>query len=563
MGNEQPKRARYRKLLRTILISGGALLLNSLMTFFLVPEISNSVGTEAYGFVSMARTFEQYAMILTAALNAFAARYIVIAYHEGKLEEANAYFTSTLYGDGLLATGLFLIAGTAIIFLERIVLISPELVADVKLLFLFIFVNFWIVTMATAFNSAAHIKNKLDVAGVFKVAAYLCEAGLLIFSYNVLRPSVYYVGLGRALEAFIMAAGSVWIWRRFTRELTARRRYFSWTAIKRLVTNGAWTSMNSLGGVLNDGLDLWICNRMLTPLGMGQLAIAKTFHSLFLGAFGIVSQPFEPLLLKSYAEHDRETLLDELKLAMKLSGMLSNILFAGFVALGVAFYKLWIPREDVYLIYGLTIVSNLATVPSGPMFPLYYIYVLTAKNRFPTVMTILGGLLNVLSMFILLSTTDLGNYAILWTSVAVSAMIAYVSNPLYMAHVLHEPWWTFYPGILQNLLSCGVMVAVFKGLSLLYEPSDWITLLLSACVLLLVGAGLHVLIVCSRDERKELARRKRRSGRSILPVGTRSTSTSLEAGRSNCSTSPFSGLPNQQTGGVSDGTSGIDCNPQL
>lgn len=505
VGNEQLKRACYRKLLRTILISGGALLLNSLMTFFLVLVISNSVGTEAYGFVSMARTFEQYAMILTAALNAFAARYIVIAYHEGKLEEANRYFSSTLYGDGMLATGLLLIAGAAIVFLDRIFHISPELVADVKLLFLFMFVNFWIVTMATAFNSTAHIKNKLDVAGIFKVAAYLCEAGLLIFCYGVLRPSVCYVGLGRALEAFIMAAGSVWIWRRFTRELTARRRYFSWAAIKRLVTNGVWTSMNSLGCVLNDGLDLWICNRMLTPLGMGQLAIAKTFHSLFLGAFTIISQPFEPLLLKSYADHDRESLLDELKLSMKLSGMLSNILFAGFVALGVAFYRLWIPKEDIYLIYGLTIVSNLATVPSGPMFPLYYIYVLTAKNRFPTIMTILSGLLNVLSMYILLSTTDLGNYAILWTSVVASALIAFVSNPLYMAHVLHEPWWTFYPGILQNLLSCVIMVAVFKGLSLLYTPSSWITLLLSAIVLFVCGAVLHALVAYNKGERRRIA----------------------------------------------------------
>ena len=504
MGNEQPKRARYRKLLRTILISGGALLLNSLMTFFLIPVISNSVGTEAYGFVSMARTFEQYAMILTAALNAFAARYIVIAYHEGKLEEANMYFSSTLYGDGMLATGLFLIAGAAIIFLDRLFHISPELVADVKLLFLFMFVNFWIVTMATAFNSTAHIKNKLDVTGVFKVAAYLCEAGLLVFCYGVLRPSVCYVGLGRALEAFIMAAGSVWIWRRFTRELTARRRDFSWMAIKRLVTNGLWTSMNSLGGVLNDGLDLWICNRMLTPLGMGQLAIAKTFHSLFLGVFSIISQPFEPLLLKSYAEHDRETLLDELKLSMKLSGMLSNILFAGFVALGVAFYRLWIPKEDIHLIYGLTIVSNLATVPSGPMFPLYYIYVLTAKNRFPTIMTILSGLLNVLGMYVLLKYTHVGIYSIVWTTVAAVMVIDFISNPLYMAHVLHEPWWIFYPSILRNLLSCAVMTGVFMVLSRLYTPSNWISLIVSAGFLFGLGAVLHLILVMNRKELRQV-----------------------------------------------------------
>ena len=515
MSTAQGKRQRYGKLFRTIAISGGALIINSLVSFCMVPVLSNTVGTEAYGFVSIAKNFEQYAMILTAALNAFAARHIAIAYHENRQEDANIFFSSTLYGDAILSTALFFLAAAGIASLDLFVRISPELVTDVKLLFLFIFVNFWLVTMSTAFYSAAHVKNRLDTAGVFKIAAYVAEAAFLVFCFAVLRPSVYYVGLGRALQAAVLALGGVWIWRRYARDLTARRKYFSWRAIQQLVSNGIWTSMTSLGGVLNDGLDLWICNLMLTPLGMGQLAIAKTFHSLFGGVFTVISQPFEPLLLKSFANGDRETLLEELNLGMKLSGMLSNILFAGFVALGIPFYRLWIPKEDIMLIYGLTIISNLATVPSGPMFPLYYIYVLTAKNRFPTIVTIIGGLFNVGAMYFLLSTTDLGNYAILWTSVAVSAVIALISNPLYMAHVLHEPWWTFYPGILRNLLSCAVILAVFYGLSKLYQPASWLTLILCAGFLFLFGALLHMLIVYNREERKTVIRmiiRRRTSG---------------------------------------------------
>ena len=504
MNTLQTNRKRYIKLLRTIVISGGALLINSLISFCLVPIISSTVGTEAYGFVSMAKNFEQYALILTTALNAFAARYITIAYHENKLEEANEFFSSTFIGDAILSTVIFVIAMVGIHFLDVFFHISPELVADVKPLFVLIFVNFWIITMSTAFSATAHIKNKLDVAGVFKVAAYLAEAGLLIACFSFLRPAVYYVGIGRVIQALVWVSGAFFIWRRYVNDLHVRRKYFSFSKIRRLVGNGIWTSMTSLGGVLNDGLDLWICNLMLTPMAMGQLAIAKTFHSFFGGVFSIISQPLEPMLLKSYAANDQKTLIGELKLGMKISGMLSNILFAGFVALGVSFYRLWIPKEDIMLVYGLTIVSNLATVPSGPMYPLYYIYVLTTKNRFPTFMTILGGIFNVAAMYILLKTTDLGNYAILWTSVVVSVVIACISNPLYMAHVLHLPWQTFYPGILLNLLSCAVMTASFKGISMLYQPSSWITLILSAIVLFALGAAMHLLIVCNRDDRKRI-----------------------------------------------------------
>lgn len=513
MSTIQAERKSYMKLLRTIAISGGALLINSLISFCLVPVISNTLGTEAYGFVTMAKNFEQYALILTTALNAFAARYITISYHKNELEEANAYFSSTFIGDVLLSTFLFLAALAGIHSLDSFFHISPELVKDVKLLFLMIFVNFWIVTVSTAFNATAHIKDKLDVAGVFKVAAYSVEAGALILCFALLRPAVYYVGLGRALQALVLAAGALVIWRRYCHDLRIRRASFSMGRIRQLVGNGVWTSMTSLGGVLNDGLDLWICNLMLTPLGMGQLAIAKTFHSFFGGVFSIISQAFEPMLLKSYAANDQKTMLGQLKLGMKVSGMLSNILFAGFIALGVSFYRLWIPKEDILLLYGLTIISNLATVPSGPMYPLYYIYVLTTKNRFPTIMTILGGVLNVAAMYILLKTTALGNYAILWTSVAVSAVIAFISNPLYMAHVLHLPWHTFYPGIAQNLVSCGLMTAAFKGLSLLYQPTSWITLILSAIALFALGVAMHLLIVCSRDDRRRIRAMLSRSGK--------------------------------------------------
>ena len=47
----------------------------------------------------------------------------------------------------------------------------------------------------------------------------------------------------------------------------------------------------------------------------------------------------------------------------------------------MAFYKLWIPNENISLIYLLTIIGNMTTIPGGPMQPLYYIYILTLKKR--------------------------------------------------------------------------------------------------------------------------------------------------------------------------------------
>lgn len=501
---------KYLRLMQTVLASGGALVINTFITLLLVPVISATLGNDAYGFVTLGKSIAQYATMITAALNSFAARYIVVSYHREDYSEANTYFSSTVYGDLILGTGLFAVALVGICFLEKLLVIPADLVTDVKLLFLLVFLNFWLVTVTTAFSASAHIKNRLHIVGVFKALAYVCEAAILIICFRFFPPHVFYVGLGLAAASLILAVTNVGICRRYTPELKVEKRWFSWDAIRKLVVDGVWTSLNSLGDTLNSGLDLLVCNLMLTPTAMGQLAISKTFYSMFSSVFLLVGQAFEPVYLKSYAEDDTRTLMKDFRVAMKLSGMLSNIVFAGFVALGMAFYKLWIPGEDIAVIYTLTVINNMVTIPGGPMQPLYYIYTLTLKKKVPTFITIGGGLLNVVGMYLLIRYTGLGVYAVVWTTVIIMMLINFITNPLYMAYVLDQPWWTFYPAILRNLVSCGVLVVVFKALSRLYTPTSWLTLILSAVVLAVVGGVLHMLIVCSREDWKLLREKVRR-----------------------------------------------------
>ena len=203
---------------------------------------------------------------------------------------------------------------------------------------------------------------------------------------------------------------------------------------------------------------------------MGHLAVAKTIHVIVLSLYRIVDQAFIPLFLKSYTMNNRERLLRELKLSMKASGLLANLAFAGFVAMGRAYYRLWIPGQDIEAIYRLTVITLLTCIPTGAVHPLYYIYTLTVKKRFPCIVTVAGGLFNVAGMYILIRYGQMGVSAVVWTTAAVMMVIDFITNPLYMAHVLNLPLLTFYPGIIRNVLSCLVLLMVFQGLSCLYTP---------------------------------------------------------------------------------------------
>ena len=77
------------------LVSGIVLLIvNVIISFFLYPRIIETLGEEAYGFVSLANNFVNYATVVTIALNSMASRFLTIAVHKGDEKAANQYFNS-------------------------------------------------------------------------------------------------------------------------------------------------------------------------------------------------------------------------------------------------------------------------------------------------------------------------------------------------------------------------------------------------------------------------------------------------------------------------------------
>ena len=155
--------------------------------------------------------------------------------------------------------------------------------------------------------------------------------------------------------------------------------------------DGIWSLVSQLGSVLQTGLDMLFCNLFVSTVAMGQLSIAKSIVLIVNSAFTMVSTSFQPLFLKSYSKGNIRELITELKIAVKLSSTFSNIAFAGFFALGLSYYELWIPNQEIGIIYNLTIVCLIPVVISGILAPLYYVHTLTVKKKIPCFINILCG----------------------------------------------------------------------------------------------------------------------------------------------------------------------------
>lgn len=484
---------KFQHLIKTIFISGFAVLINFGITFFLTPYITTRVGTDAYGYVSLSKTFMGYFELFTIAINSYAARYIAIEYHKGDYKKSNIYY-STVFFSNLLIGILFFVAGIFVSWnVDKFFDIRAELLYDVRILFFLTFTNWFINLVGSSFSTAAYVKNRLDMTGVLKCTAYFCQILTLFVLFSAFTPHVSYMGVGFFVTSFVIICGNLYITRHYASDMSINRRLFDFKAVKDLVISGVWNSLNSLGNMLNSGLDLMVCNLMISSVAMGELAIAKTFSSFFSMVFQVITQPFQPLLLKAYAKNDMTELLFDFKLAMKLCGMFSVVIVSGFIALGKQFYQIWMPDQNNRLLYNLTILCIGTAVAEGIIFPLYYIYTLTVKNRIPCVVTICGGLLNVLLMY-MLCNTNLGVYAVALTTIVIMGVINLIFNPIYMARCLKIAAWSFYEVIVKHLAAFILITAVFYSLTQCVHVGNWLTMIVLAVFMCCIGIIIYALI---------------------------------------------------------------------
>lgn len=284
-----------KKLFQTIFISGCAMGIYYVISLVLTPFITENVGVEAYGFVTLSKNFATYAGVFTIALNSYAVRYIAISYHRGDIKKSNVYFNSVFWADVILGIVFLVIFSVFSLKPEYILNVPSSLITSVKLLLTLTGVNFCITTIGTVLGSACYIKNRLDLMGIFKGTSYVVEALILIILFYQFKAEIWYVAIGSIGSTIVILFSNVFLHKKYVPELKISKKDVSASAIRELVANGVWNSINSLGNILNSGLDIAVSNLLLNPLAMGQVAVVKTISGIFYALIQTVSQPFQPI----------------------------------------------------------------------------------------------------------------------------------------------------------------------------------------------------------------------------------------------------------------------------
>lgn len=433
---------------RQFIKNSGASTLNLIIqftvNFLLTGYLVSRLGATAYGFFALACTVVNYATIISNALNSMSARFVGYEYFNNNLKGAIRYYSSVLYGDLLFVAILFLPALFLLLNIDSIIDIPADLVHDVKILFFLVFLNLCVSVGGAIFSIVYVIRDRLDLSSLREVISNLLRAAILVALYTIFDTSIIFLGIAALASAIYVLTVNYFASRRLLPEIRTDFKEVRFGAIKEIAESGIWNSLNQLSILLLHGLDLLICNKMVSPLAMGYLSIATTLPNAVSSCISSFSYLFTPRFLEHFSHHNYVALVADVKNSIKFMTVISCIPITFLIGFGLPFYKLWTPSTDVHTVFILSVLVILPNFTGAAINSVNFLYSVANKVKWPALVLLCTGVMNVALIFILLKVTNLGIYVIVLVSAALGLIRNVIFNAPYAAVCIKQKFYIFY-----------------------------------------------------------------------------------------------------------------------
>ncbi|WP_051536457.1 lipopolysaccharide biosynthesis protein [Ruminococcus flavefaciens] len=475
------------------------------ISFFLSPYIVRKVGVEAYGFVSLANNFVGYASLITIALDTLAGRFITIRIYEKDYEGANKYFSSVFIANSFISAFLLIVSASVWFFLERLIQIPDQIFWDIKILFAALFLNCIISTFGSVFAVATFAKNKLYLNSLRTVESSVVRGFVLVVLFSFFAPNVCYLGITSLLTGIYCFAYNVYYTKKLLPFIHIKKKYFDFSSIIELISSGVWNVLIRLGQLLSDGLDLLITNIFIDATSMGVLSLAKTIPSLITSIVGTLVGVFSPSLTILYAEKKMDELVRTLKQSMRIMGIIVNLPIIVLIVCGENFFLLWQPTQDARVLHILSVLTCAGYIISGGINCVYNIFTVVNKLKVNSLSLISCGFINILIVFILLKTTNLGIYAVAGISTIINTLKNLIIIVPYSAKCLNLKWYAFYPDVIRPFIFVFISCLLNYTVLHFFDCNSWLTLIVHSFITLSVSTLIGCFIILRKQDRKYLS----------------------------------------------------------
>ena len=485
--------------------------------FAITPFIVSRIGAEAYGFAGLANNMIGYANLFTIALNSVAGRFITVAYHKCDKQKADTYFASTFAANIVMVLVLTVVAVPLIVNLDSVINISTHLVADVKWLFTFVYLQFAVATLTSVLSVATFIKNELYLSSLANIAFSLVRILAMVVCFSLFPTYVLFVGVATCLAQLVLSALNYYFAVKLTPELTIKRKAISFRATLEMLSSGIWNTVIKLQQILQNGFSLLIANLAISPLHMGYLSIAQVVPNALMNLIGTISGLFSPEQTRLFAQNNHDALLAELKSGMRITGLFTNIIVVTLLVNGQAFIDIWQPDQDTHLIYTLMMLIMSGFFFTGIASTLQAVPLLVNRLRNYSLLWLACGVVALIATLIATEFLDWGIYGVAAIPQCVDILANITFVPIYASICLKLPRTKFYFVYAQYILSTLVasVIGFIAATIINIQHSGWLGLFAACAITAVITVIVDSLLLLGNKERSIILRKLIRKHSSI------------------------------------------------
>ena len=474
-----------------------------LISFLLTPYLIAKLGKEVYGFYPLANNFINYISIISIALNSMASRFITIEITKRNYKKANIYFSSIFFANIILTIILLILMSILVFFLDRILTIPIDKVLTIKILFLLSFLAMLINMITSIFGVAAFAKDRIDLSSIGEIIKGISRILLYIILFNFLKPNIIYVGIVAIFIEIINFIINYNITKKLLPNIKIKGKYFKIDTVKEVLVAGIWNSINQLGGNLLYGMDLVIGNIFFGESIGAELALAHTVPQLVNGVISMLTSVFMPRITHRYALGDIKGLVNEVKISQRIMGLITNVPICMFIIFGQEFFDLWVPGSDSKKLQVLSIMTISHLILVGVVWPISNLNIVMNRVKIPSIIMIVNGIINIISIIALLKFGVGGVYVIPITTMFISFIWFGIFIPIYPCKSLGVKPITFYPAIIRTVVSVPIILLVSNTIKNLFIIDSWIVLIILGIICGIISIIINGLIIFNPLEIKK------------------------------------------------------------
>ncbi len=485
-----------------LLINIAAFAIQLVIGLYTAPILIKSLGTESYGFIGLANDFVNYLTIITAVFNSVASRFIALEFSKDNIERAERYFNSLLATNIVLATCFGLLGIGTVLYIDRIFDVPTYLVRDVRVTFAITFITFIVGVLSSIFNTAAFVKNRLDIQGYRNILQYIIRLSCIIGLLMLPHLHIYYISIASLVAAIVVAIINVDVKRKYMPEVKISFAKASFADVKLLASAGVWLAITNLSSILMRGLDLVVANKFLGAYDMGLLSVARTFPNSFTSAVATIAPIFTPVFISLWAKNNFDGLNESIRSSIKTMGLIMIVPVSGFIVFSQDFYSLWqksYSPEEIKIICALSTITVIQCYFNSTTATMAQTSVVVNKLKMPVLVSFGCGILNLFVVFTLLKYTNLGIYSIVISSSAIMITRYVIFNSYYAAYILKQSVFSFFKTCLYTWMTIPIQILLLICCKHMFNIHNWASFLISAAFSGVLGYIVELILIERRN----------------------------------------------------------------